>query len=82
MIFCFVFLRQIVDLLKEKTYEGALKIQLQKDTTIRVINVEVLPDRGIAISLTNSLFSCVLRKSFSLSFESRKLNEFALSDLH
>lgn len=82
MIFCFVFLRQIVDLLKEKAYGGALKIQLQKDTTIRVINVEVLPDRGIAISLTNSLFSCVLRKSFSFSFESRKLNEFALRDLH
>ena len=71
-----------MDQLKEKVYDSALKIQLQKDTTIRVLNVEVLPDRGIATSLTNSLFSCVLRKSFSFSFESRKLIEFALRHLH
>jgi len=40
-----------VELLKKLVDDGAVKIQLPKDTTIRVINVEVLPDRGIDISI-------------------------------
>ena len=47
---CFCLLWQIVDLLKKLVYDGAVKIQLKKDITIRVINAEVLPDRGIAFS--------------------------------
>ena len=36
--------------MKKLVYDGAVKIQLKKDITIRVINAEVLPDRGIAFS--------------------------------
>ena len=36
--------------MKKLVYDGAVKIQLKKDITIRVINAEVISDRGIAFS--------------------------------